>query len=38
MSALTYLVAWRPISARIDGLENAAAAHARARFELSESV
>ena len=29
MSALTYLVAWRPISARIHGLENAAAAHAR---------
>jgi hypothetical protein len=28
MSALTYLAAWRPISARIHGLEKAAAVHA----------
>ena len=28
MSALTYLAAWRPISARIHGLERAAAVHA----------
>jgi len=28
VSALNYLVAWRPISARIRGLENAAAVHA----------
>ena len=29
MSALTYLASWRPISARIHGLEKAAAIHAR---------
>lgn len=29
MSALTYVTAWRPLSARIHGLERAAAVHAR---------